>query len=418
MPPIKPRILTAFQREAHVPCAVCGTEIVEGDTLAICPSCGSVQHQECWNPTIGCTAYECAAPSASTERLKEISIKITSDELFEAKPLEPALKIHTVDNLHKSKWNRTSLWAFFVALLGIPLFGIITGLVAMLLACIALVTHRSHQRGIVLASLAMVIGLADILGWAVALSSFRQAGSAQAAFAEMSIDIDSLDGLPKHIARAMRANVLIDAQMGIGQSGLGSGVVLRVIDGLSFIVTNRHVIDGNYKSNTTSAPKDFSDFARLTVGTIGSIQAPASVEWVAPNGIDLALISARLPEDVIKEAHWDVDQKAIVGQEVFAIGNPHGLGWTHTSGAVSQIRRQSKGGYSYRILQTSAAINPGNSGGGLYDSEGRLVGINTMTAEKRFAEGLGFSISQSTLLDLLPDEYGIRRRNPEIDQAP
>ena len=61
------------------------------------------------------------------------------------------------------------------------------------------------------------------------------------------------------------------------------------------------------------------------------------------------------------------DASPHVGDEVFAIGNPHGLGWTHSAGDISQIRRQKHGDYDFRVLQTTAAINPGNSGGGLYD---------------------------------------------------
>ena len=68
--------------------------------------------------------------------------------------------------------------------------------------------------------------------------------------------------------------------------------------------------------------------------------------------------------------------------------------------------------YNFRLLQTTAAINPGNSGGGLYDADGRLIGINTMTSDKRFAEGLGFSISLPTLLELVPERLDLPGRNP------
>jgi serine protease Do len=132
--------------------------------------------------------------------------------------------------------------------------------------------------------------------------------------------------------------------------------------------------------------------------------------------VDLAIISAPILSDQVKEAHWDHSTSPHIGDEVFAVGNPHGLGWTHSAGDISQIRRQSHGNYSFRILQTTAAINPGNSGGGLYDSEGRLIGINTMTGDKRFAEGLGFSISIPTLLDLAPGRLGLPRKNPEPGQ--
>lgn len=414
MPTSEPRILKAQQREAGVACAECSAEIVEGESVAVCVDCGAVHHEPCWDRTSGCVAYECVGVSVDHERLRNVSIRVHQHDLRAAVPLERSTPTFGGVDALKRRWNRVSVWAFAVSLLGVPLFGIVTGVVAMVLACVALVGHRANQRGIVLAALAMVIGLADIIGWSVGLSYYLGGGGgARVAFSEMTIDTETLNELPDKIARAMRANVLIDAQMGFGKAGIGSGVVLKVADGVSYIVTNRHVVDGDYTSGTMETPTDLSELARLTVGSIGAVRAPAAVEWVAPNGIDLALISARFPEGVIQEAFWDIDQEAVVGDPVFAIGNPHGLGWTHTSGSVSQLRRQSRGGFSFRLLQTSAAINSGNSGGGLYDAVGRLIGINTMTAEKRFAEGLGFSIAYGTLIDLLPEKFGIGQRNPD-----
>jgi serine protease Do len=61
----------------------------------------------------------------------------------------------------------------------------------------------------------------------------------------------------------------------------------------------------------------------------------------------------------------------------------------------------------------TAAINPGNSGGGLYDADGRLIGINTLTSDKRFAEGLGFAISLPTLLELAPAQLQLPDKNTE-----
>jgi serine protease Do len=114
-------------------------------------------------------------------------------------------------------------------------------------------------------------------------------------------------------------------------------------------------------------------------------------------------------------AVWDAKPKLTVGESVFAIGNPHGLGWTHTRGDLSQLRLQYKGAQEVRILQTSAPINPGNSGGGLYDSQGHLLGINTWTKDKRFAEGLSFSIAFHTLLPLLPANFHLPESQLEND---
>jgi serine protease Do len=70
----------------------------------------------------------------------------------------------------------------------------------------------------------------------------------------------------------------------------------------------------------------------------------------------------------------------------------------------------SVGGEELRIVQTNTAINPGNSGGGLYDKEGYLLGINTLTADKSIAEGLSFAIALDTLLKHAP--LGVEEHTP------
>ena len=93
-----------------------------------------------------------------------------------------------------------------------------------------------------------------------------------------------------------------------------------------------------------------------------------------------------------------------MGSEVFTIGNPQHLDWTLTGGRVSQLRLQKRSARQIHIIQTDAALNPGNSGGGLYDKSGTLIGINTWTNDKRFSEGIGFSIGLNSLLELDPPE--------------
>ena len=207
--------------------------------------------------------------------------------------------------------------------------------------------------------------------------------------------------------------MVVESGAGLGRQGIGSGVILKIHDGLAQIVTNRHMVDFSYSDGTRTLPKDLGSLKNIRVIMVGEESIPAKVEWIAPNGVDLAIISAPILSTKAQEAYWDHDATPHIGDQVFAVGNPQGLGWTHSAGDISQIRRQTHNEYSFRVLQTTAAINPGNSGGGLYDSDGRLIGINTMTGDKRFAEGLSFSIAFPTLLDLTPDRLEIPRKNPE-----
>jgi S1-C subfamily serine protease len=419
-----PRIVLAEEREMGVPCAQCGREIRLGDPTAICRECGGVHHAPCWHAQRGCAAYECATTAPSVGVENAAALQITRGDLAAAVPLPPprsAADTGTAESMlsagTKKRWNRTGVWAFILSIVGIPLFGLVTGLIAMVVGCVALAGHTRHRRGMGLAVAAILIGLLEVVGWAVGLSYFLGASPSLVALEQMTIDPASLKELPERLARSMRANVLIETRAGFGR-GIGSGVVLRLLDGSAYIVTNRHVIDRAFANGSTKVPEDLSDLGDLTVMTVEQVPVRGRVEWIAPHGIDLAIVSAPIVSDEVREAHWSADDTPHVGDTVYAVGNPHGLGWTHSAGDISQVRQRSEDGFTYRILQTTAAINPGNSGGGLYDEKGRLIGINTLTGDKRFAEGLGFSIALPALLQLVPQHLQVPRKNPpnEITQ--
>ena len=90
----------------------------------------------------------------------------------------------------------------------------------------------------------------------------------------------------------------------------------------------------------------------------------------------------------------------LVGQKVYAIGNPFGLDQTLTTGIVSALNREIESFNSRTIrgvIQTDAAINPGNSGGPLLDSAGRLIGVNTaIFSPSGGSVGIGFDIPADT----------------------
>ena len=414
-----PRTLVAGEREAGTLCLSCGKEIVFGEPTSICRGCGGVHHAACWDENAGCGAYECSADTKASADRTAPSITISREELAAAEPLPTPSRDRAdvaaspASEPRRRRWNRGAVAAFIVALLGIPLFGLVTGLIAIVVACVALAGHSQSRRGLGLAVAAIVIGLFDVIGWAIGISAYFGNPHAAVAIDELTIDPASLDELPARIARAMRANVVVQSAAGLGRQSIGSGVILRIRDGYAQIVTNRHTVELAYTGSAQPAPANLDSLDQVRVITVGQIPVPAKVEWIAPHGVDLAIISAPVVSDDVQEAYWDRDTAPHIGDEVFAVGNPHGLGWTHSAGDISQIRRQRMGDYNFRVLQTTAAINPGNSGGGLYDAEGRLIGINTLTGDKRFAEGLGFSIALPTLLELAPARLALPVKNPE-----
>jgi S1-C subfamily serine protease len=97
----------------------------------------------------------------------------------------------------------------------------------------------------------------------------------------------------------------------------------------------------------------------------------------------------------------------MVGQKVYAIGNPFGLDQTLTTGIISGLGREIRSPSGHRIqevIQTDAAINPGNSGGPLLDSAGRLIGVNTAIVSPSGAyAGIGFAVPVDIVRRVVPE---------------
>jgi S1-C subfamily serine protease len=101
----------------------------------------------------------------------------------------------------------------------------------------------------------------------------------------------------------------------------------------------------------------------------------------------------------------------MVGQRVYALGNPFGLEGTLTTGIISNLNRTLPSRADNRemrsIIQTDAALNPGNSGGPLLDTSGRMIGMNVAIATKTGQNaGVGFAIPINRIRQYLPDLIG------------
>ncbi len=169
--------------------------------------------------------------------------------------------------------------------------------------------------------------------------------------------------------------------------GTGTGFVW---DAAGHIVTNFHVIQGANGARVTLS--DQSTFDARLVGAF-------------PDR-DLAVLRIEAPAAKLPPLALGTSRDLLVGQRVYAIGNPFGLDQTLTIGIVSALGREIES-FNNRtirgVIQTDAAINPGNSGGPLLDSAGRLIGVNTQIASPSGASaGIGFAIPVDEVNRIVP----------------
>lgn len=177
--------------------------------------------------------------------------------------------------------------------------------------------------------------------------------------------------------------------------GLGSGVI---ISKEGYIVTNNHVI-ANADSITVKINNDMNDYAAEIVG-----KDPKS---------DIAVIKIKTENDLSPILMGRSDNLKI-GDVVFAIGNPFGVGQSVTQGIISAQHKDSVGINEYEnFIQTDASINPGNSGGALVDSRGALIGINSAIMTRSGGNnGIGFAIEVDMVRNIAQEliEKGSIRR--------
>lgn len=175
--------------------------------------------------------------------------------------------------------------------------------------------------------------------------------------------------------------------------GTGSGFVWNTA---GYIVTNYHVVAGGDLFLVTL--KNQKQYRAKLVGA-----EPRKDIAVLKLNDKVSGLQAILPGKV-----KDVQ----VGQDAIAIGNPFGLDHTMTKGIVSALNRDIPGFGGVKIrgmIQTDAAINQGNSGGPLFNSDGRVIGMNAMIySPSGTNSGIGFAVPIDTIQQVVPQiiRYG------------
>jgi len=416
---VAPQPVLASMFHAGNTCPFCQEAIATSQLIIACPQCGSFHHETCWLNKKGCSSYHCDVSVRSTSATARPDITINADELKNVYVPPPAPKRSgqevAASFLPKppTRRSRLAIASVIVGAMGfVGIAGALTGSAPML------------SLGIVFSLGAIVLGVLSMLfivntenriygmglagtgigAPAILIMVFFATLGSQAQHPKRHVNINVEENLPTEAqlaqmsaptSNAMVANVVIKSSGGfLGETSLGSGIIMRVENRRAVIITNKHVIGDN---------KD-----GINVTFYNGEVSTASVEWRAPGDIDIAILSCQaLSLDKYKPVH--VAENAVApGEKVFAVGNPMGLSWTYTEGTISSLRAGQGGAKNVDLYQTQTPINSGNSGGGLYTMSGELIGVNTLTQDKSVAEGLSFAIAIRGVLNMLSAEERVK----------
>lgn len=189
------------------------------------------------------------------------------------------------------------------------------------------------------------------------------------------------------ISKIKEAGESVFLEDGVSKLGLGTGLI---VSENGYILTNEHV----------SGKKNSTCYITLNTGKTYT----GTVVW-SNSDVDMAMI--KINEKKLNYAILGNSDEVAVGQTVYAIGNPIGYEFqrTVTSGIISakdrtiKLEENGQDVYMEDLIQTDATINPGNSGGPLVNSNGEVIGINSVKITS--AEGIGFAVPINTIKSVI-----------------
>jgi S1-C subfamily serine protease len=223
----------------------------------------------------------------------------------------------------------------------------------------------------------------------VSLGAYDRAPDVVAKSEAVAKTLEQVPAVNPSTSRSVGSNVFKKVAKGVvlvvNGDFIGAGAILNQ-DGL--VVTNHHVVAAADEVSVLFMPASGAsiDGAKAYDATVERIDVIA----------DLALIRIKNPPQGMTLVALGDPSAVEIGEEVNAIGHPHGEFWSYTRGYVSQIRPRYDWNDSFYdheadVIQTQTPINPGNSGGPLLDDTGALIGINSFVDAD--AQGLNYAVS-------------------------
>ena len=176
-------------------------------------------------------------------------------------------------------------------------------------------------------------------------------------------------------------------------SASGSGIIISE-DG--YILTNNHIVS----TSSSESYYEVSEATKLTVTLFNDDTEYEAKIIGTDEQTDLAVI--KIEKNGLSKAEFADSDNIKVGEFAMAVGNPLGMQSSITCGVISAVNREvtDTEGKKYNLIQTDAAINSGNSGGALVNSEGKVIGINTLKLSGTGIEGMGFAIPINSTTDI------------------
>lgn len=213
--------------------------------------------------------------------------------------------------------------------------------------------------------------------------------------------------LPSIVGIEVTFTATTNSFFGFGQpttstaTATGSGIIISE-DG--YILTNNHVVSGS--SDSSYSYYSLSDATSVKIKLNSDIygsDATFDAKIVGQDSqTDLAVL--KIDKTGLTAAEFADSDSVVVGEFAMAVGSPLGLDTTVTCGIISAVNREVESeGTKYVCIQTDAAINSGNSGGALVNSEGKVIGVNTLKLSGSGVEGIGFAIPINSTLDIIDD---------------
>ena len=281
--------------------------------------------------------------------------------------------------------------------------------------------NSNFGRNIVVPFISGVVGCAVVLGTCFGVTSIREqilgtdGSSSSSSSSSESKNIGTVDQvslsnysdtavyaankiLPSIVGIKIEYNVTsMFSMFGNTQSSTatatGSGIIISE-DG--YILTNNHVVS----SSESESYYQVSEATKVTV-TLFDDETEYEAKIVGTDEeTDLAVI--KIDKTGLTKAEFADSDSIKVGEFAMAVGSPLGLQSSVTCGIVSAVNREvtDTDGKTYTLIQTDAAINAGNSGGALVNSEGKVIGVNTLKLTGQDVEGMGFAIPINSTTDI------------------